>query len=92
MTDKAKFADIFNKLLDTDIPWERLPKESLIELAVLFNHPEILMKKLKGDEKAKVVLGEVALGLMDTLDGPIAKMLRRVVSRKQPDSSPPPSD
>jgi hypothetical protein len=89
MTDKAKFAEIFNKLLDTDIPWERLPKESLIELAVLFNHPEILMKKLGGNEKAKVVLGEVALGLMESFDGPVAKMLRRVVSRDPPDSSPP---
>lgn len=89
MTDKAKFAEIFNKLLGTDIPWERLPKESLIELAVLFNHPEILMKKLKGDERAKIVIGEVALGLMDSFDGPVAKLLRRVVSREPPDSSPP---
>lgn len=43
---KEDYEKVFNELLETDIKWSRLSKEELVQLAVFFDNPEILIKKL----------------------------------------------
>ena len=84
MTSKKEFEQVFNSLLGTDIPWSKLPKESLVELAVLFKNPDILLKRIKGGGSAALggVGREIALGILETWEGPIAKGLKKVMAEK----------
>lgn len=43
---KEDYEKVFNDLLGMDIKWSKLSKEELVQLAVYFDNPEILMKKL----------------------------------------------
>lgn len=56
--NKEEYEKVFNSLLGTDIKWRKLSKEELAQLAVLFDNPEILIKKLippssKDDKKPR---------------------------------------
>lgn len=80
---KADYEKIFNELLETNIKWSKLRLEDLIQLAVLFNNPEILVKKLgiSGDihhAEFRKSLGDIVLELADNWEGPIAKALRKL--------------
>ena len=46
MPSKSEYKLTFNELLGTDIDWEKLTKEELAQLMVIFAHPEILAEKL----------------------------------------------
>jgi len=50
ITSKREFEKVFNELLKTNIKWSLLRYQDLVELAVLFEHPEVLLKRL-GVEK-----------------------------------------
>ena len=48
MTDKKKkYSKVLNEIFETNIKWEKLDIEDLIQFAVLVEHPTILMDKLK---------------------------------------------
>jgi len=79
---KVEYERIFNELLGTDIKWSRLRLEDLIQLAVLFNNPEILLKKLGvtdevRKEETKKRLGDIILELAEQWEGPLARAIRR---------------
>jgi len=81
---KAEYERVFNELLDTNIKWANLRLEDLIQLAVLFENPEIFVKKLgvsgevhKAESRKR--LGDIVLELADSWEGPVAKALRKFV-------------
>lgn len=87
---KAEYELVFNELLGTNIKWENLRLEDLIQLAVLFDNPELFVKKLgiNGEihkEEPKRHLGfllEMADELVEAWPGPVAKALRKFVEDK----------
>lgn len=81
---KEDYEKTFNELLDTNIKWHYLRLEDLIQLAVLFSNPEILVKKLGVTEavhkaESKKRLGDIVLDLAESWEGPVAKALRKLV-------------
>ncbi|MFB0543215.1 MAG: hypothetical protein ACETVR_00390 [Candidatus Bathyarchaeia archaeon] len=81
---KGDYEKIFNELLDTNIRWSNLRLEDLVQLAVIFDNPEILVKKLgisaeMHKEESKRRLGDIILELADSWEGPLAKALRKFV-------------
>jgi len=46
MDKRMEYEKTFNEILGTNIKWSKLSLEELATLATLFNHPEVLMKKL----------------------------------------------
>lgn len=81
---KEDYEKVFNEILDTDIKWRNLRLEDLIQLAVLFDNPELFVKKLGigseiHKEESKRRLGDIILELADTWEGPVAKALRKFV-------------
>jgi len=83
---KDEYEKVFNKLLDTNIKWSRLRLEDLIQLATLFNNPEIFVKKLGVTEEvhkaeSKKRLGDIVLDLAESWEGPVAKALRKFVGQ-----------
>jgi len=49
MPSKEEYSKTFNNLLGTDIKWELLRKEDLVQLAFLFSNPDLLVKKVIPD-------------------------------------------
>jgi len=85
-TTKQEYEEVFNKLLDTNIKWSRLRLEDLIQLATLFNNPEIFVKKLGVTEEvhkaeSKKRLGDIVLDLAESWEGPVAKAFRKFVGQ-----------
>ena len=90
---KKEFEETFNKLLGTNIKWSLLRYEDLVELAVLFNHPEILLKRLGVNIEEEVGRRRLIEAGVETVreianqwQGPLARFLRKVVGeprRKQ---------
>ncbi len=84
---KAEYEVVFNELFGTNIKWANLRLEDLIQLAVLFENPEIFMKKLgiSGEihkEESKRQFGflrEVVDEVVAAWPGPLAKKLRKFV-------------
>lgn len=81
---KEDYEKTFNELLETNIKWRNLRLEDLIQLAVLFNNPEILVKKLGvsgeiHESESRKRLGEIVLELAENWEGPVAKALRKLV-------------
>ncbi len=84
---KAEYEQVFNELLDTNIKWANLRLEDLIQLAVLFDNPELFVKKLGISDKiyteeSKRQVGfllEMADELVEAWPGPVAKALRKFV-------------
>jgi len=83
-SSKEEYERIFNKLLGTEISWSKLPKEDLSQLALLFNNPEILLKKLSGGtfNELRSTIGDLVLTAAGKFDGPIMKAVREMVSGK----------
>jgi hypothetical protein len=82
---KGDYEKIFNELLEMNIKWSNLRLEDLIQLAVLFDNPELLAKKLgiSGEihkEESRRRLGDVIIELADSWEGPLAKLIRRFVA------------
>jgi len=71
---KSEYELVFNELFDTNIKWSNLRLEDLIQLAVLFDNPELFIKKLgisgeihkEESKRQKGFLLEMADELMDT--------------------------
>jgi len=83
---KKEFEETFNKLLGTHVEWSRLRYEDLVELAVLFNHPEILLKRLGVNIEEEVGRRRLIEAGVETVreianqwQGPLARFLRKVV-------------
>ena len=81
---KEEYEIVFNKLLGTNIKWSKLNLEDLIQLAVLFDNPELFLKKLGvGEElhkeEARKRLADVAMDFIDGWEGPVAKALKKLV-------------
>jgi len=84
LTSKKEFEMVFNGLLGTDIPWGKLPKESLVELAVLFKNPEILIQKLskKSESPMDLTVGKLAMTVLESWDGPLLKGLKTLAGKQ----------
>lgn len=87
---KEDYEKIFNKLLDTDIRWSKLSLEELVQLATLFNHPEIFLEKLGVKTKVEATrrrLVEVGIDVVkewaDKWEGPLAQLVRRVMAEEE---------
>ena len=81
---KEEYEVVFNKLLGTDIKWAKLNLEDLIQLAVLFDNPELFLKKLGvtdqlHQEEAKKRAGDVLMDLINTWDGPGVRALKKLL-------------
>jgi len=86
---KSDYQKVFNQMLGTNIKWEKLNLEDLIQLATLFNNPELLVSKLGATfqkEAARKRLIEVGLEAMDEIasqwKGPLAQLVRKIAGRK----------
>lgn len=83
---KEDYEKIFNKIFGLQIQWSKLNLEDLIQLAVLFNNPSLLLEKL-GVEAQKEVgrkrLVEVGVDWLTDLiesaqwDGPLIQLARK---------------
>ena len=51
---KEDYEKVFNDLLGIEIKWSKLSKEELVQLAMLFDNPEILIKKLMPDPQKDI--------------------------------------
>lgn len=87
---KADYEKIFNKLLGVNIKWSRLNLEDLIELAVLFNHPETFLERLGvpvPKEMSRRRLVEVGIDAIkewsERWEGPLAQLARRFLSEEE---------
>lgn len=82
MTTKKEISDALNNLLDVDISWDRLRKESLIELVVMFKHPEILISKLMDStDEVRINIGSGGiLKMLDGWDGPVVNRMKKVLT------------
>jgi len=81
---KQDYERVFNELLGTDIKWSKLNLEDLIQLAVLFENPELLLKRLGVSEElrkteAKKRIADVLLELAKDWPGPAAQALRKLI-------------
>lgn len=86
---KEDYEKIFNEILGTDIRWSRLPKEDLLQLAFLFDNPEVLMRKLQQLMPDEEDLGtkhdefplarQVFRTITERRDGPIARAAKAVL-------------
>jgi len=81
---KEDYERVFNELLGTKISWAKLPKEDLTQIALLFNNPEILLKKLSGEtgENLSKNIGELVLHAATQWEGPVVKGIRKMVIGK----------
>jgi hypothetical protein len=89
MVTKQDYEKIFNELLETNIKWSNLRLEDLMQLAVLFDNPEIFVKKLGisaevHETESKKRLGDIILEFADSWEGPLAKALRKFVGPEPP--------
>lgn len=87
---KADYEKIFNKLLGTDIKWSRLNLEELVELAVLFNHPETFLDRIGVPvlkERGRKRLVEAGIDILkewsEKWEGPLARLVRRAISEEE---------
>ena len=87
---KKEFEETFNQLLGTNIKWSLLRYEDLVELAVLFNNPDILLKRLGVEAEAEAVrrrfVGaglETVRELANQWQGPAARFLRRLLGEEK---------
>lgn len=87
---KEDYEKIFNRILDINIEWHRLKLEDLIQLAVVFNHPEILIKKIGGKLEREVtrkrildVGAEILEGVLSEWEGPLAKLYKKVIGKEE---------
>ena len=87
---KKEFEETFNRLLGTSIKWSLLRYEDLMELAVLFNHPEILLKRLGVEvEKEAMRRGLIEAGIETVREianqwrGPVARLLRKIMEERK---------
>jgi len=84
---KAEYEVVFNELFGTNIKWANLRLEDLIQLAVLFDNPELFIKKLgisdeihKEESKRQFgFLREMVDEVVTAWPGPLAKKLRKFV-------------
>jgi len=92
---KEEYERVFNQLLGTNIKWSKLSKEELVELATIFNHPEILLEKRGVKQKAEkqairerfIEAGaDLLFELAENWEGPIARLLRRLKQIEEPAS------
>lgn len=92
MPTKQEYETTFNELFELDIVWSKLNKEELAQLAIIFAHPEILLKKLGIDEnfedgypplilKLKESLFTSILEKVENYDGPIVSKLREATKK-----------
>jgi len=87
---KQDYKRVFNKLFETNIEWDRMRLEDLIILATIFNDPKALISKFGGEvekEAARKRLIEVGVeafeDALETLDGPLARLYKRVVGKEK---------
>lgn len=85
---KEDYEKIFNKIFGTNIKWSKLSLEELMELAVLFNHPEVLYEKLGVEAKQEMGrkrLVEVGVDVLTEAvekskwDGPLIQLAKKVL-------------
>lgn len=83
MPTKKQYSDLFNRLLGTSVDWTGLKLEELVQLATLFDHPEVFLGKLgvnldKESKKRLLDLGLEALEeFTERWEGPFARLYRR---------------
>lgn len=87
---KEDYEKIFNKIFGTDIKWSKLNLEDLIQLATLFNSPEILISRLGGKiekqvtRKRLVNVGvEMLEEIIDKWEGPLATLYKKLVGEEK---------
>lgn len=86
MPTKSEYSTTFNSVLGLDIDWTKLKVEELVQLAVLFNHPQLLLQKLGIKQEGEAGQKRLVEAGIDTLkeiagnwEGPIARFLRKVI-------------
>jgi hypothetical protein len=81
---KREYSELFNQLLGTDIDWTKLSLHELTQLAVLFNNPEALAKRL-GMKLQNVSLRKHLIKIGESLGfkGPIMEFLKELWGESQ---------
>jgi hypothetical protein len=76
---KREYSELFNQLLGTNIDWTKLSLHELTQLAVLFNNPEVLLKRL-GVKLQNVAIRRRLIQLVESLGfkGPFVELLKDV--------------
>jgi len=94
MPSKREYEEMFNKLLGTSVRWSNLTKEDLVQLATLFNNPEVFLKRLglKNEEvrfqslirklSREGVLNSL-LEIAENSDGPIVNALKGFIDQNR---------
>jgi len=87
---KKEFEETFNKLLGTNIKWSLLRYQDLVELAVLFEHPEVFLKRLGVEVEKEIGRRRLVEAGIETVreianqwQGPLARLLRKVFEESE---------
>jgi len=89
---KSDYQKVFNQMLGTNIKWEKMNLEDLIQLAVLFNNPKLLVSKLGGKFQQQVTrkrLLDIGVEMLEELaekweaKGPLIVLAKKVLGKEE---------
>ena len=89
---KADYQKVFNQMFGTNIKWEKMNLEDLIQLAVLFNNPKLLVSKLGGKFQQQVTrkrLLDIGVEMLEELaekweaKGPLIVLAKKVLGKEE---------
>lgn len=89
---KLDYAKVFNQMFGTNIKWEKLNLEDLVQLAVLFNDPKLLVSKLGGKFQQQVTrkrLLDIGVEMLEELaekweaKGPLITLAKKVLGKEE---------
>lgn len=88
MPTKREYSDTFNKILGLEIDWTKLKTEELVQLAMIFSTPDLLLKKLgvgpevdEGQRRLVTAGVDTLRGFVENWDGPLARFVRKVMDQ-----------
>jgi len=84
---KKEYSEVFNAIFGTNINWEKLSMEELVQLATVLNNPEILLKRLGINAEKRLIrerIVDAALEFIRNSDfkGPIINFIKYLLENE----------
>jgi len=84
---KEEYSEVFNAIFGTNIQWQKLSKEELVQLATVLNNPEILLNRLGINVEKRVVREKLVDFLLNVIkqskiEGPVITFLKELLENR----------
>jgi len=84
---KEEYSEVFNAIFGTNIQWQKLSKEELVQLATVLNNPEILLNRLGVNVEKRVVREKLVDFLLNVIkqskiEGPVINFLKELLENR----------